>query len=227
MHLLDFFDTSTATMRTVLAALPDHALSARSGAGDWNGLQVVEHTLAVNAQARTMVDGVDVRVDGSTPDALDRNDVTDSYDRSAARTRTAFAPPEVQLRPLKTPMGLFPGRVVLSVTGLENLVHAWDLAVAAGRSLAFDPVAVGYAFRAIEDMPDVWHNFRYWGAYGPPLEPPVNATPTERLLALLGRDAWSPHQLVERSAGRDPRTQVRPTDRPTGAAWDDPAPTAS
>jgi hypothetical protein len=66
-------------------------------------------------------------------------------------------------------------------------VHGWDLATAAGATLDLDPVAVGYAFRAIEDMPDVFATFREWGAYAAPVPVPDSVAPTERLLASLGR----------------------------------------
>jgi uncharacterized protein (TIGR03086 family) len=186
MDLHEFFTTATDATATLIRRVTAEQLAAPTPCPDWDVRALITHLFAVNGQAKAMAAGIDVAADGSTPDPIG-DDLTASYTASVTSTRAAFVDPAVHARTLATPMGPFDGRVVFSVTSLEHLIHGWDLATALGVDLPFDPVTIGYAWRTIEDMPQVFYNFRAWGAYAAPLAPHPDATPTHRLLAALGR----------------------------------------
>jgi len=82
-----------------------------------------------------------------------------------------------------------PGEVAALVTLNEVVVHGWDLAVATGQPYRPDPALVA-ACAAFVDGFEVGGD----GPFGPPLPPPADATPMERLAAGTGRDPrWSRH----------------------------------
>lgn len=66
----------------------------------------------------------------------------------------------------------------------DLLVHAWDLARAAGLDERLDPDEVHRAFAQAEPMDQM---LRSPGVCGPKLEPPAGADEQTRLLAFLGR----------------------------------------
>lgn len=193
MNVHDYFTVSTRTMIDVLSHVTDEALGTATANPERTGRQLLEHVFDVNGSAKASAASIDVTT-GFDRDPMGP-DLIASYRASAASTRAAFADPARQSAAMHTAMGAFPGHVVLTVTGLENLVHAWDLSVATRYVVEFDPVVVGYTFRALEDMPMVVSTFRAWGSWAPPVSPSGDASPTVRLLNLLGRD---PHQYLDR-----------------------------
>jgi uncharacterized protein (TIGR03086 family) len=69
---------------------------------------------------------------------------------------------------------------------IDLVVHAWDLARAAGLDERLDPGDVHEAFEALQPMDQM---LRSPGAFGPKLDPPPGADEQARMLAFLGRRA--------------------------------------
>ena len=85
-----------------------------------------------------------------------------------------------------TPLGEMPGAMLAGFTGLDVLVHGWDLACSIGRDTDLDPAltepVLAFARQAIgDDM-----SGRAAGI-GPIVPVAVDADPTARLVAYLGR----------------------------------------
>ncbi|MYS87655.1 TIGR03086 family metal-binding protein [Embleya scabrispora] len=107
---------------------------------------------------------------------------------SAVAVTAALSGPEVLERRLRIrEFGTFPGSVAIAMHFVDNLVHAWDLARAIGLPGAVDPELAMSALAFAER----WEPGESGGAFGGAVEPPVDATPGERLVALLGR---TPHR---------------------------------
>ncbi|WP_109508372.1 TIGR03086 family metal-binding protein [Nocardioides speluncae] len=81
------------------------------------------------------------------------------------------------------------GNTAGQVATNEVVVHGWDLARATGQEYAMDEesVAAATAFVALFSGPGT-EEMRGDGAFGPEVEPPADATPLERLIAMNGRD---------------------------------------
>ena len=69
---------------------------------------------------------------------------------------------------------------------VDLLVHAWDLARAAGIDERLDADEVHQVFEAVQPLDEV---LRAPNAFGPKVEAPADADEQTRLLAFLGRDA--------------------------------------
>lgn len=72
---------------------------------------------------------------------------------------------------------------------IDLLVHAWDLARAAGLDERLDPEEVHRVHEAVQPMDEM---LRSPNAFGPKVEPPEGADEQARLLAFLGRDPAPP-----------------------------------
>lgn len=86
------------------------------------------------------------------------------------------------------------GNTAGQVATNEVVVHGWDLAVATGQTYDMDEVSIAgaTAFVALFSGPGT-EDMRGDGAFGPEVEPPADATPLQRLIAMNGRDPhWVP-----------------------------------
>jgi uncharacterized protein (TIGR03086 family) len=74
----------------------------------------------------------------------------------------------------------------LAFPAMDTHLHAWDLSRAWGRPLELDPDVIAFARRSLSAVPD--EMLRSPQTFGPALDPPADATPTESLMAFLGRE---------------------------------------
>lgn len=73
-------------------------------------------------------------------------------------------------------------------TAMDQLIHAWDLAVAIGADRTVDPqVAEAIVEMFIPHMPELG---RQAGFVGPEIPVPSDGTAADRLLGAMGRDPW-------------------------------------
>jgi uncharacterized protein (TIGR03086 family) len=131
-------------------------------------------------------------------------DAVDAYVDSCAEVLAAFASvrdgaapvllPEVRDDPL-------PAHVAIGFHLVDNVVHAWDLAVAMGRPVAVDPDVLAAARVVARLVPDGEQRDRPAAAFAPARPVPTTSSVYDEILLLLGRDpAWSAAGPV--SAGR-------------------------
>ncbi len=85
---------------------------------------------------------------------------------------------------MDTPLGTRTVDEVLAVAVVEPLVHAWDLATAAGQTARLDPETVTATLSAVEALAG---QLAATGMYAAALPAPSDSSPQDRLLAALGR----------------------------------------
>lgn len=119
------------------------------------------------------------------------------YAEVCADVIAAFAAPGIKLRGFALPEirsgGTFPAPIAISFHLVDNVVHAWDLAVAIGTTVELDQDVLAAAARVAEQVPDGPDRMRPEAAFGPALcaDPAGDSGGLDRILRLLGRDpAW-------------------------------------
>lgn len=88
-----------------------------------------------------------------------------------------------------TPFGELPGAVVLDFAVVDAAAHAWDLSSSLGWPVEF-PDAWIPGLTAVVEHTCTEHAVEI-GLVKPPVEPPADATPTQRLMAAAGRSVAS------------------------------------
>jgi uncharacterized protein (TIGR03086 family) len=83
------------------------------------------------------------------------------------------------------PFGTFPAQAASMINLGEVVVHNWDLARSTEQNLTIDPGLVAMVDGFWRSIP--LDEFRAHGAFGPEIESSLSASPTDRLMALLGR----------------------------------------
>lgn len=85
----------------------------------------------------------------------------------------------------ETPFGVLPGAVVVDFAVIDAAAHAWDVSASLGRPIEFPPSSIP-AMTDVVALTCTDHVVEL-GLIKPPTVPPVDATDTERLMALAGR----------------------------------------
>jgi uncharacterized protein (TIGR03086 family) len=84
-----------------------------------------------------------------------------------------------------TPFGELPGSVVVNFATVDAIMHAWDLSASVGHPIEFKPDAVPAISAVVEAT--CTDAARAAGLICPAIEPPADASDTERLVAAAGR----------------------------------------
>jgi uncharacterized protein (TIGR03086 family) len=151
---------------------------------DWDVHQLVEHLITGNERFV-------VRLAGDQPGApTDRTtaspeELVETYERTADEVIHAFDQPGVMQRANQWPIGTLQGTDVLGLKITETLAHGWDLQHALGTTIDFDPQTIDDAYAWSEPMLQRIPEGR--NPFGTPQKAPDDASPLDRLAALLGR----------------------------------------
>ena len=188
MDILDL-GPATATMRRLVLSTTDDQLALPTPCTDYTVGDLVEHvgglTVAFTGAAHKQVvpgsegggSGDASRLEAGWRDRIARDlDVLAEAWRTPAAYDGMTAAGGVDL----------PGAVAARVALNEVVVHGWDLATATGQRFDPDPASVQECldFVAGFEVPPEAGD----GPFGPPVDPPADATDLERLVALTGRD---------------------------------------
>jgi uncharacterized protein (TIGR03086 family) len=168
-------------------------LSAATPCGGWDLGDLLAHMTvqqhgfarAVAGERTTVADWAPTRVD----------DAVDAYAAACTELLAAFdaitdpaAPvhlPEIRDEPV-------PARLAIGFQLVDNVVHAWDVAVAVGRELDLDADVLQAGLAVARQVPDGTERERPGAAFAPALPVTSHASPLDETLLLLGRDpAWS------------------------------------
>lgn len=84
-----------------------------------------------------------------------------------------------------TPFGELPGALVINFAIIDATAHAWDLSASVGRAIEF-PFEWIPRMKGVVELTCTEHTVEL-GLVKPPIEPPAQASETQRLMAAAGR----------------------------------------
>ena len=163
-------------------------LSAPTPCTEWTVKQLLNHLVGTLWLADGLFNDRKPRY-AVAPGALPKSDLvgddpTKAYARASRAALDAAATEGTIERLHATPLGDMPGVALAGFTTLDVLVHGWDLARATGQDEELDDDIVAFvtafAKQAITDQ-------TRGPTIGPAVRAPKGATPTQKLVAYLGR----------------------------------------
>ncbi len=165
----------------VIAGVREDQLDDPTPCPEWNVRALLAHMIGVadnlGRRARSR-EPIDVSTYELEPRFLNQ------FRRVARSTMLAF-----QSRPLTDEVQMFGRQTLVStllrLNVLDTATHTWDLARATGQAEELPADVAEYARKAAEQ--EVPLDSRMPEIFGPPVEVGADATPTERLVAYLGR----------------------------------------
>lgn len=99
----------------------------------------------------------------------------------------AFSDPAVFQRTFTFPFGALPAPAGIGIMLMETFVHGWDLAKGIGVDAEIDPMVAGMILDGARMAISPGSRNADGNPFGPEVSVPDSATPTEKLVAFLGR----------------------------------------
>jgi len=178
MDLLESLDLTFAHARNVVAGVRPDQYDDKTPCTEWPVRQLLEHMIGV-------VESLGAAASGRAPEpfTLDADPAAQIH-AAATRAMAGWRTPGVLDRIVDAGPGPMPGRALASINLLDTATHSWDLAVATGQpsalpdDLATAALDASHATISAELRP---------GRFDAEVRAPTGATPTEALVAFLGR----------------------------------------
>ena len=187
INVLSCLEEAESRLRELTSGLTEADLDRPTPCTAWDVRALVSHTIAAMEMYAAFADG------GPAPDFetmmsggdLLADDPHGAVLASCARSQRAWSEPGVLQRELATSWGPMSGERVASQSTFSTLVHGWDLAVSLGLDAELPQHLLDLSWGFAEDLVPM---LREAGVVAAPVEVGEGATPTQRLLAFLGRD---------------------------------------
>jgi len=178
MDLIAALDQTFQHTHGIIANVSVDQYNDSTPCADWAVRDLLEHTIGVVAGL-----GATARGEVGAPFELGADPATQFKD-AATSTLAAWRSPGVLDRVIDGGAGQMPGHVLAGINLLDTATHAWDIAAATGQpselpdAVATTALEVSRATISPEMRP---------GRFGPEVPAAANASPTELLVAFLGR----------------------------------------
>ena len=184
----DLLTEAHQALRTAVMGIPANGWDRPTPAEAWNVTQVLQHAAGDQlAYASALTAGPKPTEDPFAPSGELQGTPAEVLEPALAATVAAFGTVDspdtevaVPLPPFKLPAG-----VAVAAAALDAAVHAWDIAAATGQ---LSPLSPGLAL-ALRPAADALVEPLRGFAFGPAIEPAVDADEAESLLNFLGREA--------------------------------------
>ena len=152
----------------------------------WTALDVLGHLTTSLGMGLALFAGEEPTwPEADRPSDLVQGDPATVYLDLAERCRIAFEGVDLDLE-MDTPMGRRTVGDRLAFPAIDLYVHGWDVAAAAGFSVEVPQAVIDFTHAYIDPFPTEMVRGGK-GAFGPEVEPPADATPTEAFVAWTGR----------------------------------------
>jgi len=178
MDVIDALDQTFTHTRGVIAGVQAEQYDDKTPCAEWTVRELLDHMVGVVA-------GLGAAAAGAPRSEFKlADDLVGQFDAVSAATLAAWRTPGVLDQMIDGGPGPMPGQVLASINLLDTATHAWDLATATGQNAELpEPVAV----TALEASRMIVSPEIRSGRFGPEQPAPADATPTQQLVAFLGR----------------------------------------
>jgi uncharacterized protein (TIGR03086 family) len=184
MNVIALHDRALDALGTTIEKIDVAQLGDPTPCSEFDVRALLNHVIGGNLRFVAIAQGEPGASVPATGDFV-TDDPVMPYRESAAALSKAWSDPAVLERTVQMPFGDFPGEFALGIHIVETVVHTWDLSKATGQPTELDPELCEAAWERTKDIDD---SFRGPGRpFGQPVAAPPDATPTERLVAWLGR----------------------------------------
>ena len=181
-------DASLDALRTVVDSLVAGDLDRPTPCTDWTVTQVLRHAAGDQLGYASLLDGgsgpeENPFAPSATPPQDPKTHVEQALTRSAAAW-TALDPDAEEVA-VPVPPNKLSARIGAGACALDAAVHAWDIAMAAGRP---SPLTPELSAELLEVAQQIVEPLRQYGAFAPALTPEPGDDAEAELLRYLGRD---------------------------------------
>jgi uncharacterized protein (TIGR03086 family) len=184
---LDLLDGAFGSTGRILAKVTPAVLSAPTPCADWDVRAVLEHATNVVAMFAGTASRTRVATELPSESSAWVGDPVPTFDRVTKTTLAAWSEPGALEGTCRLPSGReVPASMAIRIGFIDALVHGWDLAKALDLDPTLDPTLATAALEASRMiMRDDLRGPN--GAFGAEVTVGREASPTDQLVAFLGR----------------------------------------
>ena len=182
--LLALYDRALTRTGEIVAAVRDDQLGRPTPCTEWDVQALLGRLVEVNWWFAAA--GGDP-VSGDQRQSRHRHSWVEQYRRSAAAASAAFARPETAGRTFTLAVGAVPGDVALWIALATASVHGWDLATATGQNPTIEPGIAEPLLDFMTGFVTVELRRQPRRLFAPEVAASTDASPSDRLVAFLGR----------------------------------------
>jgi uncharacterized protein (TIGR03086 family) len=184
VEILEQLEGAFDSTGRIVAGIGPAQLSAPTPCKEWDVGTVLAHATGVISRFRWTALRQSAPTEAGTDHLAD--DFVGAYRTAAESTLAAWCRPQALEGMCRLPIGMeLPALAAAGINTVDALVHGWDLATATGQDPTLDPAlataALEFCRSAITD------DIRGRGAFGAIVPVSDEASPTDRLVAFLGR----------------------------------------
>jgi uncharacterized protein (TIGR03086 family) len=148
---------------------------------EFNVKELLRHIIGGLGMLQTAASGGKAEM---PPEDLVSDDPGAQYDEGRTKLLETLKQPGVFEKTWSMPFGDMPGAMMAGIAFMEHLTHAWDVKKATGQPTDLPEDLVNECLALATPMDQM---LRMPGVCGPAVEVPGSATPTEKLVAFMGR----------------------------------------
>jgi len=169
-----------------LALVSSSSWDEPSACGEWSVGELVTHVLGATSMYAVVLRGgtSDTGLTTWLETTTDAGGAATDFERIAREVELLLLDPEAPDGGIHHPAGDVSTEQMITFTLVEWTLHGKDLSHALGVTSPIEPVLAEEIYLAIEPFID---RFRAFGVFEPAIEVPSNASPSDRLLGLVGR----------------------------------------
>ncbi len=186
MDLIGLLEKQYAKTGEWVNAVRPEQLGGPTPCTEWDARTLLNHMIGGNYMFATVVPGGEMDFSQTPPD-FTVDDLTGHYERSSKGALEAFRAPDAMERMVTVPIGTFPGSIVLGFALTDAVVHGWDLARATGQDATLDDDVASTLYAMLENAIPPEYRQAPANVFKDPVPVGPDASPTDRLVAFLGR----------------------------------------
>jgi uncharacterized protein (TIGR03086 family) len=152
---------------------------------EWSVRDLLNHIIGEYISFAAGAEGRKVEMSDGTDHVTE--DHVGAYERAARYVLAAVKEPGALEKKFTLPSGDTPGSLVLGLVITDTVVHGWDLAKATGQEIKIDEDAAESAYQMTSEMMAPKGQYPRGESFGDPVEVSDDASPSDKLLAYLGR----------------------------------------
>ena len=180
MDSVERIEKATAVASKVVNGVQQDDLSNPTPCTEFDVRELLRHMIGGLGMLTTAAEGGEAKM----PEGDVFSDPGKDYDAGREKLLAAIRSEGVFDRGWKMPFGELPGQMMATIAYVEHLTHAWDLAKATGQDTELPQDLATDAMAGVTPMDAMW---RMPNVCGPKVDVPDSASPTEKLVAFLGR----------------------------------------
>jgi len=181
--VVQLYVDALAVFGNAVRDVADHEWDLPTPATEWNIKEVVAHVVLGEAHLPSVLAGDTATTQSEFSVDLLGSSPLASWRGTALRAIEAAKEPGVADTMFELDMGTVDGRHLLGYRITDNVLHAWDIQVAAGRPAPIDDRFADWLLDFWQPMADQIADSGFFGAP----TTPASDSASDRLLALLGR----------------------------------------